>query len=124
MNRHLIALCATAMITALPAARLAHATDITGDVPSKAVQIFGSELSSSAGITRVHDRLEGAARDVCHGLDARELRRQMQYRRCVAGALERAVRDVHDARLSAYHEAKTGALRTVAMVAGSPRAAR
>lgn len=120
MSRYLIALCTTAMIAGLPAARLARATDVTADPPSRTVQIYGAELSNTAGIARVHERLTGAARDVCHTLDAKDLGRQMLYRRCVAAALARAVRDVHDARLSAYHEAKTGATRTVALIAGSP----
>jgi len=119
MSRYLIGFCITAMIASVPAARLASATDITSNPPSEAVQIYASELASGAGIVRVHDRLESAARDVCHDLDARDLGRHMRYRQCVAEALERAVRTIHDPRLTAYHQAKTGAPRTVAMIAES-----
>lgn len=124
MSRYLIALCITAAIAGLPGTRLARAADVADDPPSQAVRIYGAELSSSTGIVRVHNRLEGAARNVCHTLDERDLGRQMRYRRCVAEALEHAVRDVHDARLSAYHRVKTGGQGTLAMVAGSPTAAR
>lgn len=124
MSRYSIALCITAFVASLPGARLASAADITSNPPAEAVQIYGSELASSAGVARVHARLTGAARDVCHGLDGRDIERQMRYRRCVAESLERAVRDVHDSRLTAYHQAHTGAPRTVALVAGSPGAAR
>ena len=120
MTRYLIGFCITAMIACLPAARLASAADITGDPPSETVRVYGSELASRAGIIRVNDRLEAAARDVCRSFNARDLARQVLYRRCVADALERAVRMVHDTRLSAYHRAKTGTARTVAMITESP----
>jgi len=126
MSRYLIGLCITAVIAGLPGTRPVRAADIAGEPLSQAVQIYGAELSSSTGIVRVHDRLEGAARNVCRPLDERDLGRQMRYRRCVAEAVERAVRDVHDARLSAYHQAKTktSALGTLAMVAESRPVAR
>jgi UrcA family protein len=124
MSRFLIGLCITAVIAGVPGTRPARAADITGDPLSQAVQIYGGELSSHTGIVRVHDRLEGAARNVCRTLDEKDLERQMRYRRCVVESLERAVRDVHDARLSAYHQAKTAALGTLAMVDESRAVAR
>jgi UrcA family protein len=92
--------------------------------PSQAVRIDGSELLSGVGIARVYGRLEQAADYVCRSFDSREPERHSQYRHCVAESLERAIQDVHDARLSAYYQARTGTLRTVAIVAGSPAAGR
>jgi UrcA family protein len=125
MSRYLVALSlATLMAGVLPAARSAHAAEALDDPPSQAVRIDGSELSSGAGVARVYGRLELAADYVCRSFDSREPERHGRYRHCVAEALERAVRDVHDARLSAYYQAKTGTLRTDAIVAGSPAGAR
>lgn len=125
MSRYLVALSLAALIAgALPAARSARAAEVSDEAPSQAVRIDGSELLSGAGIVRVYGQLEQAADYVCHSLDSKELERQRQYRRCVAEALERAVKDVHDGRLSAYHQVKTGATRTDTIVAGSPAAVR
>lgn len=125
MSRHLIALSLAAVVAcSLPAAPCALAAEVAGDPPSKSVQIYAGELSSNAGVTRVHERLEDAASFVCRAFDSRELERQMRYRRCVADALDRAVREVHDARLSAYHRGRTGTMRTDAVVAGFPGRAR
>ena len=74
MSRYLIALGLAAILAgALPAARAAPAADIPGDTPSRAVEIHAAELASSAGITRVHNRLQEAARDVCRSLESQEL---------------------------------------------------
>jgi UrcA family protein len=125
MNRYLVALSlATLIAGALPTARLAHAAEVLDDPPSQAVRIDGSELLSSAGIARVYGRLEQAADYVCRSFDSREPERHVQYSHCVADALERAVQDVHDGRLSAYYQAKTGTLRTASIVAGSPAGVR
>ena len=125
MSRYLVALSLAALVAgALPAARSARAAEVLDDPPSQAVRIDGSELSSGAGIARVYGRLAQAADYVCHSFDSRELERQARYRRCVAEAIERAVRDVHDGRLTAYPQVKTGAMRTDAIVAGSPAPVR
>ena len=125
MNRYLVALSlATLMTSALPAARSARAAEVPDGTPSQAVRIDGSELLSGAGIARVYGRLELAADYVCRSFDSRDPERQARYRQCVAEALERAIGDVHDAVLSAYYQARTGTLRTVAVVAGSPAAGR
>ena len=124
MSRYLFALSLAALVAGvLPSARLARAADVS-DPPSQAVRIDGSELSSGAGVARVYDRLERAADHVCRSFDSRELERQARYRHCVAEAVERAVRDVHDSRLSAYYQDKTGTMPSVAIVAGSPAAMR
>jgi UrcA family protein len=125
MSRYLVALSlATVIAGALPAARFAHSAEALENPPSQAVRIDGSELQSGAGIAHVYGRLAQAADYVCRSFDSKEPERQARYRQCVAEALERAIADVHDARLSAYYQAKTGTLRTVAIVAGSPAAGR
>ncbi len=123
MNRYLVALSfVTLLAGGLPSARSAHAAEAVDDPPTQAVRIDGAELLSGAGIARVYGRLEQAADYVCRSFDSREPERQARYRHCVAEALERAVRDVHDARLSAYYQDKTGTMSTFAIVAGSPAA--
>jgi len=94
------------------AATLAAATPT--DRPFEAVRIDRRELSSSAGVARVHRRLESAAASVCRENDSQELARQIAYRHCVVEALTRAVRDIHDPGLSAYHLRKGHAGGSVA----------
>lgn len=119
MSRHLIALSlAGAVAIGLAAAAAVRADTAPGDRPAETVRVDYWELGSRAGVARVHDRLEAAARDVCSDLDSRDLGSQMRYRRCVADALARGVRDVHDSRLTAYHRGK-GGLRAAAVSAGS-----
>jgi UrcA family protein len=79
---------------------------------SQTIRVDRSELRSPGGIARIHQQLDEAARSVCHGLESRELGRQFLFRRCVVQALTHAIADVHDPRLTAYHERRSEGLLT------------
>jgi UrcA family protein len=101
----------------------AQAAPASDGVPAVAVYYTKAELLDQAGIARVHQRLKAAAKAVCHAYESRELARQAQFDQCVATSLARAVDQIHDPALSAYHEHRTGSLREIAAVNGTEAAA-
>jgi len=62
------------------------------------------DLSKTAGIEKLYQRLKVAARNVCGSRDVRDLNAVQDWRRCYRSALAGAVRDVGNTRLSALHE--------------------
>jgi UrcA family protein len=63
-------------------------------------------LASAEGARALHRRIVNAARRVCGGDSARELRLQREAAQCRKLAIARAVRDVGNAPLAAAHEAR------------------
>lgn len=77
------------------------------DIPSKVVRYAQTELSSPAGVGRIYSRLNRAAKQVCSNYDLIDLAHHQIFNRCVAESLARAVGQVHDERLTLYHEFQT-----------------
>lgn len=77
------------------------------DVPSQAVHYSQTELSSPAGVGRIYSRLNSAAKQVCSSYDLIDLAHHQIFNRCVAESLARAVGQVHDERLTLYHQYRT-----------------
>jgi UrcA family protein len=77
------------------------------DIPSRVVHYSQTDLSSPVGIDRIYSRLITAAKLVCDRYDSMELARRQVFDRCVAESLARAVGQVHDERLTLYHESQT-----------------
>jgi UrcA family protein len=105
-------LVALASVTALHAAP-AHAQNA---VP---VTFNRSELSSDEGIARVYQQLRTAARAACGEdqlSDVQDVDLRIRFQTCVRDAVARAVADVHDQRLSAYLQHKTGAPQRLAAI--------
>lgn len=102
-----------ASLAALPFAAGATAPS---DPPAVHVQFADLDLSHDAGVERLYARLRRAATTVCSlHADIRDLRATELERTCVATALDRAVADVHSARLSARH-ALGAATSSIAML--------
>jgi UrcA family protein len=97
----------------------AQAATRSAQMPAVPVHYTKAELLNDAGIVRVHERLKAAARSVCYEFESRELGRQAQFTQCVASSLSRAVAQIHDPALTAYHEHRTGYLRQIAAVNGT-----
>ena len=76
------------------------------DMPSQPVHYSPTELSSPEGVGRIYLRLNSAAQLVCDRYDSMELARRQVFDRCVAESPARAVAQVHDERLTLYHESK------------------
>ena len=101
MARHTLAIVAAGLGGWLLAST-AFATT-TGDAPSARVTYAELDLTKDAGVERLYARLRQAAEQVCGSADIRELGRFYEQQACVQRALDRAVEDVHSARLTARH---------------------
>ncbi|MGH8230870.1 MAG: UrcA family protein [Steroidobacteraceae bacterium] len=101
----------------------ARAAAVADEPPAVTVQFTKAELLDHAGVVRVHRRLQAAAALVCHAYESRELARKAVFDRCVEASLSRAVSQIHDPALTAYHERRTGYQREIAAVNGTQAAA-
>jgi UrcA family protein len=76
---------------------------VDGATPSVVVRYGDLNLTSQAGVLRLHARLRSAAQGVCSPLDSRVLGLLEQYQSCVADALSQSVAAVGNESLSKYH---------------------
>ena len=85
---------------------LASTTFAATSAAAPAVRVSYSELdlTKDAGVERLYTRLQSAAGSVCGRLDIRNLAAYAERQACVQGALDRAVENVHSARLTARHK--------------------
>jgi UrcA family protein len=74
------------------------------DAPSVRVSYSELDLTRDAGIERLYARLRHAAAEVCGSADIRDLGALARQESCARQALDRAVEDVHSARLTARHK--------------------
>ena len=71
------------------------------------VRFDQTELSTSSGLNRIYHRLGEAATIVCGDYQSSELLRSRVFEHCVQESVSRAVAQIHDARLTGYHESRT-----------------
>jgi UrcA family protein len=93
----------TMMIFAL-AAGLSQAAETA---PSVVVRFPDLDLSRSASVAVLYQRLQGAAETVCAPLDDSDLPRHMRFKACVQGAISMAVAKADQPALTAYYRTKT-----------------
>jgi UrcA family protein len=126
MRRHLTALIfAGGLFGTLAAGAATYDAPADAELGSTKVYFSHDELLDSAGLGRVYHRLRTAAREVCRYYDTRDLGRERAFQQCVAASLARAVTQIHDPGLTAYHEHRTGAIPSLAAaLVGSPGTAR
>jgi UrcA family protein len=74
------------------------------DAPAVRVSYAELDLTKDAGVERLYTRLKHAAEQVCGSADNRDLATLRHQERCTQRALDRAVEDVHSARLTARHK--------------------
>ncbi len=79
------------------------ADDADAALGTVSIHYTRQELQSPEGVRRLYDRLGFAAREVCEYYDSSELPRRHAFQLCVSRSLERAVTQIHDPALSAYH---------------------
>jgi len=72
-------------------------------IHSVVVKYGDLDLSTIDGVSSLHARLSKAARQVCSELDSRVLGLRDQYDLCVSSAVTKSVRDVDNAKLTAFH---------------------
>jgi UrcA family protein len=88
-------------------------------VEQRAVHYQLSELSSQEGIKHIYRRLNEAAGVVCGDYSSSDLLHGAPYQRCVAESVTRAVAQIHDERLSRYHESQTNPVSGPIVVSSS-----
>ena len=97
---------ATLMLLAGPAA---YAANRVGEVPTKTVSFRDLDLSTTQGAQALYDRITGAAREVCAGVDFEA------FDACRANAIEGAVKDVGNPLLSAAHRSAADRVEELAL---------
>lgn len=84
-----------------PAARNIETRSVT-------VSYADLDLTKEAGVKSLYQRLRTAARQVCGNKDSRYLEDVKDWQRCHDSALETAVNNVGNVRLTAVHQERTG----------------
>ena len=98
---------ATCSVAALSGA--AVAADRPGDVPTVTVSYADLNLDRAEGAATLYRRIGAGANDVCRTLKSRELKRELQWARCIRKATAEAVAKVDKPVLTAYYRAKNPA---------------
>lgn len=76
------------------------------DAASAVVRYTDLDLTRSTDVTRLYARLRYASQKVCNSYDSRELRTRDLHAACFDKALNSAVAEVNDARLTSLHAAE------------------
>lgn len=82
-----------------------------GDAVSTVVNYTDLDLTRSVDTSRLYARLKYASQKVCNSYDSHELRTRDLYAACFDKALNNAVADVNDAKLSSLHAASEPKIR-------------
>ena len=67
------------------------------------------EMTTTRDLAALYARIDRAAREVCGRIDGRDLARRADWRNCHAAALDAAIADVNDARLTRLHKGDSAA---------------
>lgn len=104
----LAALATVGLGLAFSPARAAN-PDLTYTPVSQSVQYSDLNLDSNDGISRLYQRIQAAATQVC-GTDSgtRSLADWSQARTCAKASASRAVAEINNAALTAFYTKKTG----------------
>ena len=94
----------------------AHAGEV--EPKTVTVKIDAFDLSKAQGAEAVYTRLRHAARQVCRPLQSRDVQLKKEHRECLEQALDNAVAQVDNARLTALHRSES------VRIASAPAATR
>jgi len=91
-----------AMVAASASTSFAQASAKEGEIPSVTVEYGDLNLATEAGSRALYERLVVAAREVCpqEGGTLLALRQNLEAQRCIDGAVERAVKEVHNPKFA------------------------
>jgi UrcA family protein len=95
----MLAIAAASLIADIAAAK-------ERDAASTVVNYSDLDLTQSSDTARLYARLKYASQKVCNSYDSRELRTRDLYAACFDDALNNAVAEVNDARLTSLHAAE------------------
>lgn len=104
--RHLLQ-CCLAVAMSCAASVGAFAADAQSRSESVVVRYDDLNLANPAGIDKLYQRIQAAARVVCGDAGTRSLREKMTATRCTEQAVSDAVKSVDNRVLTAMHKEKT-----------------
>jgi UrcA family protein len=94
-------------VTIVAASLFANVASAQGGTAVSTVVAYSDlDLSMSGDAARLYSRLQYAAKKVCNSYDSRNLRTMEKHEACYADALNAAVDEVDDAKLTALHTAE------------------
>jgi UrcA family protein len=79
---------------------VAHGAEPGTEAPVKAVHYQDLNLNTNAGVQVLYKRIEGAAKQVCGGLEIRDLQGMRAHKACVQQAMDGAVAAVNNQMLT------------------------
>jgi UrcA family protein len=97
-------------LTMVSVCAIANAGSPDGAAVHRIVHFADLDLSHSAGVAVLYQRIRAAAHEVCQPLSERDLTLRAASRSCVVDAVDQAVSDIHSPALSRYHQMKTEAV--------------
>jgi UrcA family protein len=103
-NMHLRAIALLAIPLLLFAESAAASTRVD-EAPSVTVRYQDLDLTSSAGIASLYQRIKAAAVEVCKPVEFSQTRRLAslsEWKECIGDSVANAVKRVHNEKLSAY----------------------
>ena len=74
-----------------------------GEPPSRTVSYTELDLARPAADEKLYQRIKSAARDVCRGLEGRELGKIKPHQDCMDSAIAHAVAQVNDPKFTACY---------------------
>ena len=95
-----------AACVSVPASGAAHAATESSDAPKLTVRYSDLDLATQQGSQALYGRIAAAARQVCAVDDIRNLAALAAADAYRAQAIEKAVREVHSARLASVYAAQ------------------
>jgi UrcA family protein len=95
-----------AACVSVAASGAAHATTESSDAPALKVRYNDLDLATEQGSMALYGRIAAAAQQVCAADDIRNLAAVAAAHACRAQAIEKAVREVHSARLASVYAAQ------------------
>ena len=79
---------------------VAQGAEVQGEVAAHAVRYEDLNLNTDAGVQALYKRIQGAAKEVCGGVDGRDLQVARAHQACVARAVADAVATVNNQMLT------------------------
>jgi UrcA family protein len=107
-NRSTLLAASVVLISIVNGAGASAAQPTPSDTLSKTVSFADLNTSTPEGVAAVYRRIRHAAESVCTPFESRELAQKSEWRECMDGAVDRAIKSVNLPSLTAYANAQSG----------------
>ncbi len=103
-----LALAAAASLCVTAFAIGAHADEVDATLPTRTVHYSDLNLNTQAGTERLYNRIRNAAKQVCGGVEPRQLAESTPAQNCMSQAIAASVRAVNNPRLTTTYDQHAG----------------